>query len=729
MILLNSNIEDLKNTDDRLSVRAANACRSVGVSTMADLLSLDLEKLNALHNCGKKTLFELSILKKKYAYLAHTDEAESEPAQREAASAAPGNMFDELENKPAEEAVEKFHRLDIHMRHQLEDWVAARFDALNIRAKKAFPDYRNIDALLRVIYAPRPSAAKIKNVGRKTETDINRYVREVQEHFEAVTNGIDLNEPAPAHDPFETEAANIGRNYPFLQRDECENIIRFAQRTGHFPYLYVIRLYIQRSNSHHTSICRDYYGINENNRRHSKNEIAKTYQIGTERVRQIKDEGIDLPANLQGAVDKELAAGLAPVVSVEDALWERIASNNMLMSRQAFYLACALLNHYSLVQVSDAGAEYIVLKQLVKNIRLRTILSNICRIAGLRRTAPSSIDIMDFIAEDDPNLHPDAHLLCEIYANSLRAAYPYEIVDDRYVSLPPNALDIPKAIEEILESHGKPMSFDQLWKSFNERYPQHAFDTDTKFRAHIFRNKRIKAKGKAGIYVLDDWEGHYTGTITSFLEENLDSHGQPMPIETLVEKALNQFPTSNRKSVLSIIAADAQGRFVIYEGDLVGLRRNHHSGVSPATRQCAKRISFKERMDALREFVSREQRIPASNGTEEEQTLFRWMRNLLKDNGGTEQGLMLKDFLDRCSNLPQNGTEHKFLSMCNRVKDIINETHSLPSRRTHPKEYEWFKKYRETYRSVTDRRRKFFEDLLKFCARQDYSLFSSARDE
>ena len=161
---------------------------------------------------------------------------------------------------------------------------------------------------------------------------------------------------------------------------------------------------------------------------------------------------------------------------------------------------------------------------------------------------------------------------------------------------------------------------------------------------------------------------------------------------------------------------DKDNRFVIYEGDYIGLSDNSILDFALKKRKIIKRHTFDARFIDFKDFVITMKRLPIQTGSDEEQSLARWMINVLKSNidSTDEQLSSLQDFLDSSKSLPQNGTEYNFKQMCDQIKVIVNQTFSLPNVIDHPSEYQWLRKNLEKFASYEDNRKSYFEDLLSY---------------
>lgn len=706
MITFQTDIHQLR-TEGILSVRATNACKSAKLFTVGDIITAPDRALAGISNCGRKTIDELVAFRSAYAHLIANSDKPGVPP--EMVSIFPSEL--EIMEK-------KLEYLDIHVKHELYDWLHEQFYALSVRARNAFPSYRELNNVLKAIYGNhRINLMNVKNVGKKTVSEVSAYLDSVKKMVEALTANVDVANPMPANNAREIAAAEFKRKYSFLSDYEALAAAEFAERNREFPTLFVILRYVERTDGHRLRVCRDFYGFNPEGRRFSKEELAKKYSIGTERVRQIKDYAIALPDDLQKYVNDSLAPRIDAVVAQDDPLWESIRCEQEMPidARKIFMLACMLIATHTPVKVHDDDIEYLVRRDLLTNLKLRTVLTDILHSANLRRTDPDSIDIMSFINKSGHAVSPEANLLIPIYASFLNRVEGYEIVNGQYAVIPPNALNVPRAIEKILQDEHRPLSFNELLGEFNRRHPDYAYHKHSKFRAHIFRSQRIKARGKSGVYVLADWDDQFTGTITDFIYQRIEEAGHPLPLDMLVEGALKWFPNSNTKSIQSIISLDGGKRFVEFDGALIGIAGSDYGDLKLMERRIIKRLPYETRFADFVKFVNDFQRLPACRDSEDEQSLFRWMQNVTHGNidATQEQLNALNDFLLANKHLPQNGTECHFKKMCDSVAQIVRSTGQKPSRNLHPSEYNWFRKYASNYALLNDNRRRFFEELLE----------------
>lgn len=691
-----------------MSVRAMNVCRSGEIKTLIQLLKTDKLNLLRIRNCGRKTLVELDEIRERYNHYSqerHTDVEEN-----------PVIVIEETELKDAQKKIELLAPNSVV---QLKGWIAWKFNELSVRAKNAFPQLSQLISVLGAIYSTqRFNAIDAKNIGKKTSGEIQSYLSDVKAHFEEITKEIDPNVDIPEHNEFDRLIAQLGELYPFLLTKECEMVATYMSAHNIVPILFIAKQYIFRSEDSRMSIYREYYGFNSEERRYSLSEIGERNNLSRERIRQLVSKKINLPKSLEDKIHRYLTPILESIIPFDSLFWNKVQRENMLEESysQTALLVCSLTDTHTIIQIEDNDREYLVNKELIENVKIRNVLSSIARVIALRRTIVERLDILDYIKEGKRIYHKNVDLLCCIYANYLRKNYEVDIEDNRYVMMLPNAMDISIAIEDILEQSGEPMSLEGIKQAFNTLYPSNPIDDVAKLKPYIFRNPNIKPKGKTGIYILKSWTNHFTGTLTSYLEHILHTFKEPMPLDDLVDFALEEFPRSNKKSIYSLIVGDKDKRFIIYEDDYIGLADNPISEIEFKERRIIKRHNFENRFEELKQFVSALKRLPIQTGSEEEKSLVRWISNVLKSNiESTEEQLhSLKDFLLENKTLPQNGTEYNFKQMCDEIKVMVAKSFALPTASDNIREYSWLRKNIDKYTTYEDNRKSYFEDLLAY---------------
>lgn len=714
MINPNTTIESL-NKLGILSVRATNVCNCAGIKTLGQLLAIDDLELVNLKKCGRRTIEEFYEIRQKYSIQFSQYQLNTENKQ-------PGSE----ENVELKEAFKKCSMLSYASQDKLNKWIQWRYNHLSVRAKNVFPRYNKLEVVIQEIYTNGGiNLSTIKNCGKKTTLEIKEFFKDVRQYFEDITNNPENKAGLLVDNKTELEVVEIGNAYPFLLTKECESIIEFKSQNGSYPYLYIIKMYILRSDENNVRLYRDFYGLNIDQTQYSLADIANVCDLSRERIRQIVCGSIPLPESLQIYVSQQLSKEVDDIVSFDSSSWKELQRKNMLQESyaQTALLVCALLESHMVVQFDKNTTKYLVKRAIIKGLKLRSILKDICRVLDIKRTKIEVIDICQFIKMDNCNCDNQAEKLCPIYADYIKYRYKLEIRNNRFVIALPNFFDISSAIEEILEQKGKPMSLVDLYVTFNQLYPNSYIDTLAKFKSYLFKNIHIKPKGKTGIYTLDKWKNCFTGTIVDYIENVLRTFNEPVLLGSLVEFVQEEFPRTNRKSIYSLITSDKNKRFVVYEDDFIGLVNSSQLGLELKERRIIKRTSFDTHFVKLKDFIINHKRIPIMAGSEEEQSLARWIVNVLKRNIdiSDEQLKSLQSLLQENKDLPQTGLEYRFQQMCDRIKVYVHQNFSLPTFANNPSEYAWLRKNREKYKTYSDNRKKYFEGLLLYL--QDFGFY------
>ncbi len=561
-----------------LSRRAKNVCLKATIMTLGQLMTLDEQQITDLKSCGRKTREELNFFKDRYLDGSINKRLSVEEQQKQLEEAE--RKAKEKENEPKEnvalnEAQKKFTLLTLRKKYQLKDWVTWRFDQLSVRAKRAFPTFDGVNVILPKIYSGSElDFFSIRYCGEKTEKEIIKYLNEVKAFFEDITENVDIDSEEPEIDETEREEIEICRKYPFLTTPECKKIVNFKQTTNKFPFLYITKKYILRSGNLKVVFGRDYYGLNDTNTRYSLQEIADAHDLTRERVRQIVEEGIPLPHDLQDFVDLQLGGIIGDIAAFDDEIWGKLQQDNMLDEpyRLTILMACSLLESHTIFQLQKDDKEYFVRKELLENVHPSIVLSKICREIDQKRTHNMRLDILQIVKDVySKPFRQEVEILCPVFANYIQSKYDIQVVDDRYIDLLPNSVDIPLLIEDLLSEKGESMSVEELFSAFNNRYPDYAVDSFNKFKSYFRKAKHIRPKSKTGYYVLENWTHEYTGSIISYIEKLLQQHDKPISMDDLVKEVLQQFPYTNRNSISSMIIYDRKKRFRVSPNQKVTL--------------------------------------------------------------------------------------------------------------------------------------------------------------
>lgn len=715
-ITLDTTIDDLRR-QGVISVRAYSVCRNAHIENIQQLMQFDKSALLKVRNCGRKTLSEILVIQEKFGNL-RPDNTDIETGQGEEKVASLADIVKK-----------KLSLLHPTQKYQLDNWIKRRFEKLSVRAKNCVPTFANLDVVLPIAFSDVEfNYNNINKCGKKSSDEISSYVADIKSHVNELIADVKLDVPSQQISEDELVRSQIELKYPFLLDREVYEVTSFYIQHNHLPILFIAQKYIVRSDDVKAQIHREYYGLNGEENTLSLEEIGLKHNLSRERVRQITRSRVVLDDQLNGFVSSELPNLLGRIVSDDDAIWTSIAQDNMFdyKSKVLLRLVCSITGEYTTLQLDRDSKEFLIHRSLLDNVRPKAVIHEICRLLDLRRTTLEKIDIISAIKEDKKRQYnPNVSELSIVFIDYIRRHYDYTILKNRYILALPNALDVSKAIENILEQKGTGMSLQELWLEFNALHPSSNIKAIENFKLYVLRNDHIKSKGKTGIYVLGKWKNHFTGSITDYLAKILETLNEPVELDDLVEFAQEQFPNTTKKSIYTLINIDKNKRFAIFEDDYVGLACFKESFKNLKEKKQARRYNFDSRFESLKAFVRDHKRMPIQsyNQSEEEQSLSRWLLNAL--NGNIEipnsQDMELRIFLTENKNIPQNGHEYRFKQMCDTIKVYVAKNFALPTIDDNSSEYNWLRKNLDCYEDYTDNRNIYFIDLLSFL--KDYGFY------
>lgn len=676
----------------KLSTRAVNICLSKNIVTVDQLLLLSSSDIKKIKNCGAKTIEELNTIKNEISIICSENK----------------------NNISQQTALALYKALPLTTKEEFIEWINLKFDKLKSRTKNIFSNYNNINLLISIFYSSSLDFLSIKGCGKLSNLEITQYLSEVQIKFEELISNTEIN--STNNNELENQILELRRDYNFLPIETCKSIINFKNKHNHYPYLYIIKQYILYCDNHKIQIHKDYYGINQSKIRYSIADIANYNKLTKERIRQIVNKRIPLPDIFQPYIN-ELVRFIDDVIAFDSDILVKIQNENMLYEHieETALLICALSENHTIVKIDNFCKQFIVHKSLIENVKM-SILKEICREIDLRHSQMKEIDIHQFIKASTSLKDDDIIKICPIYSDYISNKYNIKINNNRFIIVPPNYFDISAAIESILAQNGAPMSFNELFTSFNNIYPSHAINSYSNFRSYILKNHNIVPKGKSGIYILANWDNHFTGTITDYVEYLLKYFNEPLYFDDIASLVIDEFPNTNNKSIYSLITGNKDKRFIIYNNDYIGLANKEYHSVKIIKKKSIKRFSFDHRFEAFKNFVLVHKRFPLNTGSDNEQTLARWLNNIHKSNitVSSQQLALLNNFLTENKELPQNGTEYRFQQKCDKIKIYIYNNFKLPTFSDSPREYMWLKDNLDKYTTYTDNRKLYFEQLLEY---------------
>ncbi len=714
-----------------------NACYKSNIFDLKDLLSATADRISKNRSCGSKTIREIKEIQLKYNYLNKKYGVKVDSEEKEDLTS------EKVKISELQCMLTKYNILSIGDKIDIQNEIIIATNNLSTRAKNVLifylnsvqleksvknvnselPLYCNGEILIHLIYGTI-DFLNIKNCGLKSVGEIKQFISASKEILENKINNQTNPDIAEEEnlDTGEEQFYEIINQFNFLSQHQLKSITSFFQDNKVCPYLDILYSYINALNDNKSKICKLYYGLDDT-REYTLEELSYLYKLSKERIRQIVDRKISIPAVLDSYLRNEVLPFIGDFVSNHSEVLQSLCRDSHIIDpNQVFNILSLTLLDYRMIKIhADTNIRYLVNKKVIENINIKSIISNIRYRFELKRVSLERINLYDYISEMSKE---KKEKVVSFLIDCFKTTWGIIAVDNRYLFAMPNSVDISLAIENILKDNGNPMSLNELFQDFNSLYPSHSLDNPLKLKPYIFRNENIKSKGKTGVYILKSWSNHFTGTLTSYIEHILRTFKEPILMDDLVDFAIEQFPKTNKKSVYSLIIGDKEDRFVVYEGEYVGLAIYPISEKDLKERRIFKRQNFDSRLEDLRQFISTWRRLPIQTGTEEEKSLSRWISNVLKSKIDIteDQVNKLKKILLENKTIPQNGTEYGFKQMCDQIRVIVAQSFSLPKLSDNRSEYLWLKKNLEKYLTYEDNRKLYFEELLSYLRNYGFYL-------
>lgn len=511
-------------------------------------------------------------------------------------------------------------------------------------------------------------------------------------------------------------------DFPFLTEEEQLFLLNFKQYRGHLPMFFLLWKYLRMSsnNSDHTYALR--YGIIDNRQR-SMAQLAEEMGISTERVRQLcmgkKSLGNTAIKNHADWSNYQYLFQLS-FLHRNSEEWEIIAANEQLnISFETFAALIRIVADFSILRFSRSDNWYIIINSSYENLNLKEYINCLREIFNEKRTNVSSENINNIL----PGL---SKMSIDIISKISTEVLGFDIDQNGLLRLPQNSIDIPAELYDILYQNGKPMHIKDLFDVFKYRYPEHKYTDFSQIKHSLYQHPHILPIGKSSRYALDFWDDIYFGSIRNLLVDLLDSSEIPLHIDHLIREVKKFYPRTSKSSVMSTMADESKMRFKVFGNGYYGLSSKNYGDEYIESQK--KQFSFEERLENFKEFVDTHKRLPTHSGNAEEATLARWYYNVTVGRSVNSMSEYQKSCLMKLINeyerleYPFTSAEADFLENCNKLKAYLREHNVMPTRKTYPSLHEWINKSRRNYKTFTDRRKLYWDNLTKYAYRLGFII-------
>lgn len=509
--------------------------------------------------------------------------------------------------------------------------------------------------------------------------------------------------------------ARMAYAFPWLLAADHRFVFRFYQDNDSVPLFYVMLQLLRNSRVRALEIYALVNGVKDGIK-HKLEDVAAEKALTRERVRQLFEKGYRISKD---TIERYISWG--DYTSLMDSNYITALSPKYRMIQEVerlpedFGVFCALLTVLGDFEMIRIGEKIVAVHRRIRPyVYVKHIRNQLIQICQKRHSEDAVFDLHTLVADIPETLREDVFRIVCLVATTY-TDIPFD--EDWKVAIKQNYVDITREVFKILEANGHPMSLEDIFTQFKQRYPSHKYTEPEQLRLWILKHEDIKPVGKTSTYGLTAWQHVYYGNIRDLLRQTLEASSRPIHINLLEAIAKQYFPTTNAKSISSSMSQDVTSTFVAFRGGFFGLSSKVYSSKYKTTGD-DRRYTFSERLRMLTQFITAYHRFPFSSGGDTEQGLQRWLYNAENDllDLTRSQKSKLKAELApfRDAHLPENETEERFLETCEEYKAHIENEYDLPTRRDNPELYDWMRRSKDNYNSYIDNRRHYLTELFNY---------------
>lgn len=497
------------------------------------------------------------------------------------------------------------------------------------------------------------------------------------------------------------EDIRISLKFRNLGGDTIEFIKNFVSQYQYYPLFYILYFNLTTSDMREIQMYCMSFGLNNSQKSYSLSEVAYSFSLSRERVRQIISKFDVLKfCSIEKSEWLKYFEKAPAFITPESVFFSSISSReNCIISFEAFADVASRTGIYSY----DENLNVICLKTIS-----HSIISAYKILQELKLTKFS----------EDTVVNPKDIFNKTIYENEVimniihKEVLPYLHIEVRKSSLffPQNHIDVIKEVYDFLYDLGEPAHIEKIHAFLSNKYPDLQL-TPLSLKFKLRNSPEIMSIGKTSMFKLSHWRNFFGGNIRDLLRKILNESNIPLHIDTITDIVTDSFDT-NKKSIHSSLLGCND--FQTYSGGLFGLTGKIYPEEFVIVDLSKTRSTFDERFTEFQNFVTEYNRLPYASGIYEEESLKRWQVNVFKRilDVSDEQVESLENFINQNSHLPSNGIEVNFYLTCSEYLDFVNNNFELPTRSTNSSLYYWFLKHRIAYHEYQDNRKRFFQSLI-----------------
>lgn len=692
--------------------RAINSIKGIGIRNFfVNYLFAESTKLFSVRNFGRKSWFEFENLKQDlFAYIIK--------------SCQDSQMLNELEEEI--EHVKRLKNLTLKEiagkdKYQLilvKYSELLKTSVLSVRAKNGINNYAG-DFIEDFVHS-RKNAKDLRNIGRKSVEEINRFVEELRSYIDEVIEH-DFSEE-------EKELLLLKSKYgSFMDGYAC----RVYSDKKQLPMFHIVENILESEQKYDNKIQFLNYlmPMVKGEESLTIEQIAENLNLTRERVRQICAMGIDY---LYGemVVNKSDNIDFSKIVSFSED-WsyvkDRLECEDVIKTNSVEVLMeqedCNLTFSIGLLTIFRIfNGEYSVVgnKPYDTTTRSKSLWNN-CFLVKKELVEAFDFDDMRCTLDFYFSEHDAEEMICQtaeelvldLFMSSWKSfdgskveavsnvvteilMQEYELIPDeefRFLLQGKKVVTATDILYRALSENNQPMSIDELYAILQDKSSCN-YKSPASIKGIVNSDVRLCMVGVDNLVALTEWEHIKLGSIREVIVQYLEQFDEPKPVHDIVGYVL-RYRDTTENSIRSTMYSGSQ--FRQFDNGYFGLADKSY----PDEHLYAQSLEFKERVKEMECFLMQTKHFPFSSSEDNSEINLRqwWLRNKSSDSLNDVQQNEIKRIQDTYWYLPTDKREVRWFSSFNQYREFVQEHDRRPSCYIEREKFlaEWFAKTQKEF--------------------------------
>lgn len=760
-----------------LSIRSFNCCTNARFKSLYDIISYYEQggDFRAIRNAGRKTCSELELLCKSIIRALKEDETSINKQvlpnnlktlfdlkgfdqheltrQKELAKKEKEDEKALEELKKAEEEIKKCETEKI-IKENLFNAIYAKlinpeyfFDYVTIEQKEIISTkYKELsqhysvrtknrllavgfeDFVKKYLFADDITLLDIRNLGKRSLGEAVNFKEKIKSEVYGITKLTEA-------DVFREKIIRDKGKY-FAN----DFVFDYYAQHNHLPMFWIAEQNLKAGEDRNVDIFVHSYPMFANTEIMSLKELAKKYDIKSERVRQIRNKMYNKAFDSDNLLFQNIEDWEYYKTTFRDkkSIWLEDSEIQQLLKQEqsnfsnlfallTLSFICFDTHTYFGKKIDNKDSKWnnsVLIKKDISDIfDFKRFREEFCDLLTDNETE-KKLDVDNFVSNSSCWLYYDYDKLesvSSIIQDILLHEFGIYSEIDGGVIIPANKEKNPlDVVYEILKQNGKPMHIDDIFEEFKNKLPDHQYTEANQIRHYLHRHDSIGHRNRKSVYTLKEWKHIKSGTIRGAILEFLSNNESPQSAEVITEYVLQFFPKTNLPSVRTTMINAPKQRFLFFENNLFGLKGKEYPAVYKLVENNSRqRRNFEQRLYDLEKFITEQKHFPFSSSKDKsEESLNRWWKRVI--DGKTTINELQKAEVERVkekyADYNMDKISFEWNLNYNKLKCFLLKNKFTPSATGADKYlYYWLRRAKDDFQNyrLTDEQRKKYIELVK----------------